>query len=1144
MRKNILIFAPFGSWRVHHQLDAVIGAALRLRGCTVNALCCDGVFKNCYIAGNPYNPRICARCAQAGEALFKSFNIPVLTLRDFFSEEERRACADWAYSVSAKDFSAASFEGASLGRWTALGMNLYYKSSQIDFSIPAVEEMNRHLLYNGALIKKAYEKVIGNFAPDYVLCYNGGHIYYRIVYELSKKYNIETLTHERGWTDDSFLLLNNATPYTVYAEGIKEWENWQNVPLKRDQLAAIRKSMSDRETGSGTNFIPVYDFTNDERAIRHQLRIPPAASMIVLFASNDWEAQLFESYGGITKLFKDQKEWIRATAALCAGWGHYLVVRQHPICAGKKNYPRATQFLQEMIQLNRELGDHVRVIMPAEKITSYSLIWNADAAVTMFSTIGSEALMRGVATVCVADSHFAPMGMESVRDIGSYGQALQKALQQTQQFGIENLRKAYRYAYFLTYTAYSHKFKSFGIRETYQMDVRLKNIAELSEDADPVLDRVCNHVMYGTPLYNVPEHQESIEEETAFLEEELQRIKRRRGEIQEYVALQKTDPEPLVTVIRVRRDGTRNQNNTLLAKSLEQSWHKNIEYAEIPLRPATDGAVFLDSLADAVTRAQGEFVYIASDNLQLNASLFAACSDLLSSPENAYAAGILFGAYVCSTQEKLIDEFFTELNPAHNFADAVNLSPLFLDPCNLLSLFFLRKKGMQNIIGDLMRQKKDWSLAALSEELFTRLCSNPRKLHELSVPLLVFYEEKTTAEIVSASVAFLQQGKAAEALAALDHAKATGIASSELQYCRALAKIKLGRLVEARLTLASVLLANPAYEAAWRLFDDTLRCCMQSPYTYAAISDAVEDIEGYLVAGQEKYLFDKVRSLPHNAIILEIGGCYGRSTVAMAFACVGTERRIFTIDTFYGNDGVMGRTECFLDIWHNSLSRFDLEGYAVPLPGLSAEVLSAWADKPRPDFVFIDGSHEYADVIKDFELVYPLVKEGGYIALHDVEPGWPGPWRVWRQTACKLLAGHETCRTLACGRKVPGRPYQSFSQIPYSYARDWAIYLAESSSPALAEISKAMLIVYQGFHSASGNKGFEEACHVIAHMPDKCRRTLRAMISKEASRDGMLHYWNFLTLLREGKESEALREQKQAEQLLSMTETGGMAASA
>ena len=40
---------------------------------------------------------------------------------------------------------------------------------------------------------------------------------------------------------------------------------------------------------------------------------------------------------------------------------------------------------------------------------------------------------------------------------------------------------------------------------------------------------------------------------------------------------------------------------------------------------------------------------------------------------------------------------------------------------------------------------------------------------------------------------------------------------------------------------------------------------------------------------------------------------------------------------------------------------------------------------PDLDFVYIDGSHEYDDVIDDIRLYYPKVKEGGIVGGHDFD---------------------------------------------------------------------------------------------------------------------------------------------------------------
>ena len=47
----------------------------------------------------------------------------------------------------------------------------------------------------------------------------------------------------------------------------------------------------------------------------------------------------------------------------------------------------------------------------------------------------------------------------------------------------------------------------------------------------------------------------------------------------------------------------------------------------------------------------------------------------------------------------------------------------------------------------------------------------------------------------------------------------------------------------------------------------------------------------------------------------------------------------------------------------------------------SEEVAKTWKDSI--DILFIDGEHSAPSVKRDFDLFYPFVKQGGYVALHD-----------------------------------------------------------------------------------------------------------------------------------------------------------------
>lgn len=46
------------------------------------------------------------------------------------------------------------------------------------------------------------------------------------------------------------------------------------------------------------------------------------------------------------------------------------------------------------------------------------------------------------------------------------------------------------------------------------------------------------------------------------------------------------------------------------------------------------------------------------------------------------------------------------------------------------------------------------------------------------------------------------------------------------------------------------------------------------------------------------------------------------------------------------------------------------------------------------DVVFIDALHDYDSVVQDISLWWPLVREGGFLALHDYNHKWPGVMRA------------------------------------------------------------------------------------------------------------------------------------------------------
>jgi predicted O-methyltransferase YrrM len=86
---------------------------------------------------------------------------------------------------------------------------------------------------------------------------------------------------------------------------------------------------------------------------------------------------------------------------------------------------------------------------------------------------------------------------------------------------------------------------------------------------------------------------------------------------------------------------------------------------------------------------------------------------------------------------------------------------------------------------------------------------------------------------------------------------------------------------------------------------------------------------------------------------------------------------------FFEKSSNMGRTPDFPQ--NEQIAREKLSKYADKCEWLIKR--SDEVDIPKVDFVYIDGSHEYENVIKDLHYFWYTLKPGGILAGHD----WHSP---------------------------------------------------------------------------------------------------------------------------------------------------------
>jgi predicted O-methyltransferase YrrM len=1191
--KKVLVFAPYGAWMVHHQLDAVVGAALAHRGCEVVAVICDGFLKSCFIAGKPPNPETCRSCALTGEGVFSRMGIRTVQLRSLVTEVDLETAAEFSRSADLARMSDVRYGKYPLGQWCPPSMQSYFSTGEFPLDQEWAVKAIRDQFSNGVLLVQALNRLMDQFKPDQVFSYNSTHFYYRIASELGKERGLPVLVHERGHLNDSFTLLDGESTNANQGR-FNAFKAWEDVPLSREECNEVQTYFREREEGKN-GFSRFYAFDSQAEGVRRALRIPSGAPILALFGSGDRELGAFETVQ--RKTFAGQLEWIRATAEICRKRGWYLVIRHHPsnVMKNQVNFP----FISSLLELNREMPDCVRVIMPHERLTSYAILWNADGAVTHFSTMGSETPTRGVVGVCVGDSLYQPLGVEWAGTRENYENALVASLEKTRDFGLAQLRKAYRGAHYVVFKL-GYKFRSFGIKDVYAPEIRVRSLSEFDRGNDPILDRVCDYVMDGSPLLPVPDASErgrGEEEERVFLEAELRGLIAKRKAISSASTPAGVSAAPLLTVFTLNGFA----DAGIRDKSLKRSREKSIERIDIGFDPEAEIGRVFESLAREAARAKGRYVYVSLPGVDADESVFANSIDFLENEANREISAVTWGGWLADAQGRMKQEIFTDARPVETFAEAIESLASLDDPIKHFAFAVLRKEFFAELMGWLDAMS-GFGPREIATSLFNLLrgAKSGETIMRMNVPMISIYQvqesEAGKAPISSsvaspvgtpapslkaglammlnppvhakqedpepkpASVPDAPPGNAApprdpallevgpDVLRARLEAAATAFAANPddieagLDCVDVLAR--LGEGFGARRVLLALQSRHPsdarikplldgvdwksrqglAGVHEWSLRGDGYRRLhgKRSVDSYAEAQPYVESVPGWMLEGQEKYLFEKVKSLPDGAVILEMGADRGRSTSAMALACKGTSKRIISIDTFAGNDGIMGKTYDFYHEWRGNLERLGVGDRATGIRGYTFDVLPTW--DTMVDFAFIDASHEYIDVLNDLKLIYPFVKKGGWIAFHDVEPGWPGPWRVWLEYGIPLLTNHEVVHTLASGRKTEAYEFGKKPEAVarFSFARSWIEDLRRSGDPSALPLLQAFTYSLEFSRPGSENRARAiDAERVIAGMAPHLKQTLNCMLGKDAYFDGYLHYWYALALDAEGWQEDA-----------------------
>ena len=163
------------------------------------------------------------------------------------------------------------------------------------------------------------------------------------------------------------------------------------------------------------------------------------------------------------------------------------------------------------------------------------------------------------------------------------------------------------------------------------------------------------------------------------------------------------------------------------------------------------------------------------------------------------------------------------------------------------------------------------------------------------------------------------------------------------------------------------------------------------------MSGFVVSINDHSIYGYSRYINfyrDIVMNSKDGDLFVEVGSFLGQSTAAMGKFIKDSGKRIdfHAVDIFELSDFsdephyqvIRDHGGDFYKVFQDNLEKAQVRDYVNPVKATSLEAASHYEDRSI-DFLMIDASHAYADVVDDIEAWYPKIKLGGIISGDDYD---------------------------------------------------------------------------------------------------------------------------------------------------------------
>ena len=505
--QRVLCYSPYNIWPLHGMWEITILHALRLRGAELKYVLCDGLYSDCDVfrkAANPRHGLACSECRALVTALMHRMGVAEYEwLGRYLTPDEIEKAHCWEAALDRDALLEATHGDFPVAKWIRSSVHTHLRIRDIDLADSEHEATFRSYLRSGLIACFGLTRLLDTYRPHVLFLFNGRMSSTRVALELANRRGVRVVCHERGrrW-ENLGISVNGPGENPGTFDTVKRiFADWKDVPLTADEIRVAGEHMNKRAHGMDLPWDAFSHPPVEAEALRARYGLSPDRPLWALFTSS--EDELLDYLIGA---IPTQAEWIERTIAFARAHPEIdLLIRIHPIIAGKKATGQSLTQLKRFRKLCADLPPNAHMIEPDDPISSYSIMDLAAVGLVFFSSVGLEMACRGKAVIgaarsLVSDADF----VRTVERRDAYESLLEDALTvPAGHVDRDVMRRAFRYAY-AYYYRFSIPFPLIRMTDKTHGEPLYDSGEALKPGADSHLDRICGILLAGDPVCKPP----------------------------------------------------------------------------------------------------------------------------------------------------------------------------------------------------------------------------------------------------------------------------------------------------------------------------------------------------------------------------------------------------------------------------------------------------------------------------------------------------------------------------------------------------------------------------------------------------------------------------------------------------------------